>query len=614
MPSHPPPIQILPEYVVHKIAAGEVVERPVSVVKELVENSLDAGSTRIQVSLEQGGTKSIVVSDNGHGISPRDMPIALKRHATSKITRAEDLFSLHTLGFRGEALPSIASISDFRIESATDESDPVGYALEVKAGKVGELQELPMSRGTRISVKELFCTTPARLKFLKRPETEWSHILDFLTAMAVYHLDVEWRLEHNGKTSLFCPATDDPKRRILDLFGKETMEKLYPLERKVSEIEVRGLIGHPNFSKKTNRQLYVFVNGRLVQDRLINHAIVNGYRGLLMTQQYPMAILSLEIDPSKVDVNVHPTKREVRFSNSNVVHHLLSETVRHCLDQAPWREEPAVEAGRAAPFEDFRSAGNSEGSFFSEPATLGVSSSPSREEYSQNIQRALQNFRPETQANFSDKPQHSWREDPKSAKIGSLSFSTLRLIGQLHATYLVCESEGSLLLIDQHAAHERIGFERLKRSYLSGPLPQQRLLHPLSFDLPENEAARLRACLPRLEAFGFSVDEFGENSFVLKAHPTLLEGEDWVGLLREISQEMEDSSGMEGLEDRIDHLLATMACHRQIRAHQRLDDEEMLALLRELEGTPRSYHCPHGRPVMVEVEAREIEKWFKRLL
>lgn len=612
MPPAPRPIQVLPENVVHKIAAGEVVERPVSVVKELVENSLDAGATRIHVSLEQGGAKSIVVTDDGHGIPPRDLPLALKRHATSKITRAEDLFALHTLGFRGEALPSIASISEFRLESATAESDPVGYAAEVKSGKLSELQELPMSRGTRISVKELFCTTPARLKFLKRPETEWSHVLDLLTAMALHHLAVEWRLEHNGKVSLFCPATDDPKRRILDLFGRETMERLYPVERRVSELTIRGLIGHPNFSKKTNRQIYVFVNGRFVQDRLINHAVVSGYRGLLMTQQYPMAVLHLEVDPAKVDVNVHPTKREVRFSNSNVVHHLISETLRHALDRAPWREAAESESAEEGGQESLAAVG---GFAFAESAprqaTLGESF---REEYARGIERALRGFAPGEAGAAPALASPAWREAPKAARIGALAFSELRLIGQLSATYLVCESEGSLLLVDQHAAHERIGFERLKRSYLSGPLPQQRLLQPLSFDLPEHEAARLRACLSRLEAFGFAVDEFGEGSFVLKAHPTLLGDGDWVAVLREIAAEMEESSGLAGVEERIDHVLATMACHRQIRAHQRLTEEEMLALLRELEGTPRSYHCPHGRPVMVEVEAREIEKWFKRVL
>jgi len=602
------PIQELPEEVIHKIAAGEVVERPVSVVKELVENSLDAGATRVHVVLEQGGCKAIVVTDDGHGIPPHEMPLALKRHATSKIRRAEDLFALNTLGFRGEALPSIASISEFRLESSTAKSDPVGYALEVRGGKVGDLQELPMTRGTRISVKELFCTTPARLKFLKRPETEWSHIADFLTAMALHHLQVEWRLEHNGKVSFFCPATDDPLRRILDLFGKETMERLYPVERRVSEMAIRGLLGHPNFSRKTNRDLYVFVNGRLVQDRLINHAIINGYHGLLMTQQYPMAILHLEVDPAKVDVNVHPTKREVRFSNSNVVHHLIAETLRRRLEEAPWRSAGSGEPERESATDLFGAA-----SFPRDGATTDAVGLREKD-YAQRIQGALSDYVARAETSLAPTEGRPPAELGKSAKIGTLAFSELQLIGQFQATYLLCESAGSLLLIDQHAAHERIGFEQLKRSYLSGPLPQQRLLHPVSFELPEGEASRLRSNLNALEIFGFAADEFGENSFVLKAQPALLGDVDGVALLRELAQEIEGSSGLGAVQERIDHALATMACHRQIRANHRLNEAEMRSLLRDLEGTPRSYHCPHGRPVMVEIESREIEKWFKRLL
>ncbi|HKY64348.1 MAG TPA: DNA mismatch repair endonuclease MutL [bacterium] len=588
-----PAIQVLPDHVIHKIAAGEVVERPVSVVKELVENSLDAGATRIHVALEQGGCKAIRVEDDGHGIAPEQLPLALKRHATSKIRTAEDLFRLNTLGFRGEALPAIASTGDFRLESATEHSDPLGYAVEVRAGKVGPLQETALSRGTRIQLKDLFSTTPARLKFLKRPETEWSHVADFLTAMALHRLDVEWRLEHNGKVSLFCPRTDEPKRRILDLFGRETMEVLYPMERQVSGVSLRGLIGHPNFSKKSNRHLYVFVNGRLVQDRLINHAIVSGYRGLLMTQQYPMAVLYLEVDPSRVDVNVHPTKREVRFSDSNVIHHLISESIRHRLDQAPWKEGEAASspaAVQAAP----------EGWSWDQPQ--------------ERVRNAIDDFLARSpQPSLGTRAFVPPPEPAKQAKVGMLDFQELRLIGQFDATYLVCESRGSLLLIDQHAAHERIGFEALKKSYLSGPLAQQRLLTPLTFQLAEGEAAKLRSCLDALEPFGFAVDEFGENSFVLKAHPTLLKDSDWLALLREIAEELEEQP-LAGLEERIDHVLATMACHRQIRAHHRLTEEEMRALLGQLEGTPRSYHCPHGRPVMVEIAAEEIEKWFKRIV
>ncbi|HKX13016.1 MAG TPA: hypothetical protein VJP40_07680, partial [bacterium] len=297
--------------------------------------------------------------------------------------------------------------------------------------------------------------------------------------------------------------------------------------------------------------------------------------------------------PARVDVNVHPTKREVRFSDSNVIHHLISETIRHRLDQAPWKEgggQPEPTLAKAQP----------EGWSWGEPQ--------------ERVRNALEDFMARSPrqeigtAQFSRQP-----ELAKQAKVGMLDFQELRLIGQFDATYLVCESRGSLLLIDQHAAHERIGFEQLKKSYLAGRLVQQGLLTPLTFQFAEGEAAKLRSCLEALEKFGFAVDEFGENTFVLKAHPTLLKDCDWSALLREIAEELEEQP-LAGLEERIDHVLATMACHRQIRAHHRLADDEMRALLQQLEGTPRSYHCPHGRPVMVEIAAEEIEKWFKRIV
>lgn len=612
MGASPPIIKALPEEVVHKIAAGEVVERPVSVVKELVENALDAGATEITVEVLKGGMEDITVTDNGHGIEGKQMPLALKRHATSKIHRAEDLYSLSTLGFRGEALPSIASVSRFRLESATEGSEPLGYGLEVKEGQVGPLQELPMTQGARVKVKHLFCTTPARLKFLKRPETEWSHIADLMMAFALSRLDVQWRVTHNGKTFLFAPATDELKKRILDLFGKQTAENLYPLEREVSEIGLWGLVGHPNFSKRSNRHLYTFINGRYIQDRVVNHAIVHGYRNLLMTQQYPMAILHINIAPALVDVNVHPSKKEVKFANSNAIHHLISETVQQTLESAPWVQNQtqsstdpmdgschgtvpsAVQLGRRGDKPHTTPP--------SDPLIPGNALLPK-----ERIQGALEGFRDRVLSG--DKI-----VTKDSAKIGSLGFSSLRLIGQFNLTYIICESEGSLILIDQHAAHERIGFEQFKRSFEANGLSQQRLLTPLSFDLPPHEAERLRSCLTELERFALVLDEFGENSFVLKAHPALLKDCDWQSLIRAILDQVLPEQRVGAVEAKIDHVLATMACHRQIRAGDRLLKEEMVDLLRQLEGTPRSYHCPHGRPVMVEIENREIEKWFKRIL
>jgi DNA mismatch repair protein MutL len=593
--NRPSRIQILPESVIHKIAAGEVVERPVSVVKELVENAIDAGATRIQVEVEKGGIESIAVTDDGCGISPHEMSLALTRHATSKIRSEQDLFSLHTMGFRGEALPAIASISNFRLESATADSDPVGYVLEVRDGKAGTLKETAMPRGTRVLVKDLFCTTPARLKFLKRPETEWSHIADLLTALALGHLHIEWLLTHNGKKFLFSPPATEPRRRILDTFGKDAMEALYPVNRQVSGIALTGLISHPNFSRKSNQHMFIFVNGRYVQDRLLNHAVVTGYRSLLMTQQYPMVILHLHMDPTLVDVNVHPAKREVKFSNGNAIHHLISETIHQALEAAPWRDTQAK----------LQTQDHNEIKRLPRPDTAGQMGFEVQAR--EGIRQAMEDFASRHLPEISVAP-------AKEAKIGTSSFGSLRLIGQLSSTYLVCESEGSLLLIDQHAAHERIGFEKLKTAYGQGGLPQQALLHPINFDASAAEAERLRTYLPQLEKLNLILEEFGENSFVIKAYPTLLEKCDWQELLRDLVDRMEAESRVGPLEERIDHILATMACHRQIRANHRLTREEMEALLLQLADTPRSYHCPHGRPVMVEIHAREIEKWFKRVL
>jgi DNA mismatch repair protein MutL len=620
--SSPPPIRELSENVIHKIAAGEVVERPVSVVKELVENALDAGATRIQVEFKKGGIDSIRVSDDGHGIDPKQLPLALKRHATSKISNAEDLFSLNTLGFRGEALPAIASVSEFKIESATGGTEPVGYALEVKEGKVGPLQELARNRGTQVSVRNLFCTTPARKKFLKQPETEWGHIADLMTALAMGRLDVAWEVLHQGKTFLSCPASSDPRERALDLFGKEAAENLFPLEREVSEVGIWGLIGHPNFCKKNNRQLYVYVNGRYVQDRLLNHAIVSGYRSLLMTGQYPMAVLHLNIAPALVDVNVHPSKREVKFSNGNAIHHLISETIARALEQAPWK-------GGATPSQMFPGSGSSLLNNYraslpgllpqvrypgGPPSDVPPAPSHGKDSIRFKLGGPLSQQKTGPVPGDGIKIAESLYDRKPTAQIGTLPFAKLQLIGQFHLTYLVCEHEGSLVLVDQHAAHERIGFEKLKSAFEGQGIAQQGLLMPLTFETSPQDGEKLQRHLEDFRGMGFEIDLFGEHTFVLKAHPTLLPKGDWVAIVRDLLEAMEGHDPRGPWREKIDHCLATMACHRQIRAGDRLNHEEMTALLEGLEGTPRSYHCPHGRPVMVEIAAREIEKWFKRIV
>ncbi len=614
-----PKIQELSESVIHKIAAGEVVERPASVVKELVENAIDAGATRIEVAVQAGGIESIVVKDNGCGIPATEMAIALKRHATSKIRSDEDLFQLHSLGFRGEALPAIASVSEFCLQSATADTAPIAYSLEVKNGHQSPLKELAMEQGTRVEVKKLFSTTPARLKFLKREQTEWTHIADYLTAMALGNLNIEWRIFKNGKKFLFSPAVQEAKKRVFDLFGAEVSESLYPIDCNASGLHLYGYIGHPNFSRKNPKQMFVFVNGRHVQDRLINHAIKSGYKSLLMTQQYPMVVLHLNIDPAWVDVNVHPAKREVRFSQGNTIHSLVSAHIRR--EKAPWSQSVTQEVPEEMSFGEKFAAKDAiqikqkDLVFAQDPSpTRAMSAEPKLFTETKTIEIEPDS---DVQTHFDQKQENKQKPQVPifpQAKIGTFPFGELQLIGQFDTTYLVCEHEGSLLLIDQHAAHERIGFEEFKKGFELSALPQQRFLDPPTLQFNPQEAERLRLCLPELEKFSLELEDFGENTFVIKAYPVLLKNCQWESLIKDLIDEVLAEVPPETLADKVDHILATMACHRQIRAHDKLSHEEMRALIKQLEGTPRSYHCPHGRPVMVEISSREIEKWFKRVL
>lgn len=588
-------IKALPAELVHKIAAGEVVERPVSVVKELVENSLDAGATSVVVKVLKGGMQEILVEDNGSGISASDLSLALERHATSKINRLSDLEAIGTLGFRGEALAAISHVSDFAIESATADTAPLAYGIRVQEGRVSELYEVPLERGTRVKVANLFCTTPARKKFLKRPETEWSHVSDLIQALALAYLNVSWELWHEAKLSFQCPATQDLKTRVRDVFGKDYASQLYPIKENLSEISLEGFLGHPNFCKSNNRHLFVFINGRYLQDKLLNHAILQGYQSLLMQRQYPVVILKIKLDTHQVDVNVHPSKREVRFANGQAVHQLIAGAIKKRLQESPWRE-----VSQATPRKDIEDL----------PAQMPRPPLPSYSSVSPSQGAlALQ----ETSLVYGTAPQFQQEAFP-TAQVGTESFLNIRVLGQLKRTYILGESAEALVLIDQHAAHERIGYEKLKKEFASGRISSERLLDPVAFQFNAAQCARLKEAGGDLERLGFEMDEFGPKTFMLKAIPTLLKGANLEKLLEDVVESLESEERLDNLEEHLDHLLATMACHRQIRAGQELQLEEMQDLLQQLEGTPRGYHCPHGRPVMVEIAFRELEKSFKRVL
>ncbi|MBI2337487.1 MAG: DNA mismatch repair endonuclease MutL [Deltaproteobacteria bacterium] len=599
------PIRKLPEELITKIAAGEVVERPLSVVKELVENSIDAGATSIIITLKEGGKQLIAVSDNGRGIAGDQIELALTRHATSKIQHLDDLTHLHSLGFRGEALPSIAAMSKFRLESATPEHQPLGQFWD----NTQTLQTGPITRqaGTTVQVQDLFYATPARLKFLKSTATEWGHIHDFILSMALYHLNIEWSLIHQGKTLLKTQTTTNLLDRVGDLFGRETQAQLYSFEREVPGIQMRGFLSHPNFSRSQSKNFFVFVNGRYVQDRVINHAILAGYRSLLMRDQYPMVILDLNIDPQQVDVNVHPSKREVRFANSRAIHSLISETLYRRLSESPWAQKlhHSAERGGGTPIHGLMPLAAT----FMESEGGGPRLSMPADSHEGPAAQA----RPMNRGAASSLSPNS-EELFGQIKTGTLQYTQLKIIGQLLQTYILCQADERLVLIDQHAAHERIGFEKLKQQFEAGVIPSQRLLHPINVDLRPSEGEILKQYIDELEQFGFEIRFFGGNTFMIQAVPNLLSKEDPKKILFSLLDSLENENRLAPLIEKVDHTLATMACHHQIRAGDPLNLPEMEQLLKDLNGTPHSYHCPHGRPVMVEISQYEIERWFKRVL
>lgn len=571
----------LPSEIAEKIAAGEVVERPISVVKELVENSLDAGATKVEVFIEQGGRQLIKVQDDGIGMNIEEMRLSLERHATSKLKNVEDLFAISTLGFRGEALPSMAAISHFILKSRPKDSDQVaGFEIALEGGKLLHEREVGHPSGTSIEVRELFFNTPARLKFLKSPETEWGHISDYLTAMAMAYPEVQFTAYHNSKEKLRYVQRGNLER-LGEIWGKDVIEALYPIEEERSGLKLSGFVGHPHLSKNYSSQLYFFMNRRHIKDRLLNHAIMAGYRNYLMKDQYPMVVLHLEIPPHLVDVNVHPAKREVRFVQPNVIHQFVADAIQKKLAEAPWAyptQPPLIRGGEEHIVPSWFQQN------YHNPTQPPL-----------NLRGGVEGIEHEVQ-------------------VGKLPFSSLQVIGQLKGTYILCQTEEYFVLVDQHAAHERIGYEKLRALYAQGQMHSQTLLVGELLTLKEPEKELLLAHQDEFEKLGLIVENFGNETLVVKAIPALLGKADIQKLVMDMIEDLQKHERTQKLAERADEILATMACHRQIRAGDQLSYLEMQELINQLDEDAKNYHCPHGRPVMVQIPYREIEKWFKRVL
>ena len=626
-------IRILPEVISNKIAAGEVVERPASVVKELVENALDARSTKIVIEVERGGRRLIRVSDNGDGMGRDDALLALERYATSKIASDADLFAIRSLGFRGEALPSIAAVSRFTIVTRENRSD-AGTEIRVSGGKIEQVADIGAPPGTMITVENLFFNTPARRKFMKSVTTEMGHVADIVAAIALGRPEVYLRLMHDGRIMKSWPATADRLERVADVLGAKLIGELYPVARSADLGAIDGWVSDPKQFRSTSRGVFIFVNGRHVRDRVIQHALFAGYRQRLMKGQYPVATLFITVPHDQVDVNVHPTKNEVRFAQQRSIHDLVQSAVAETLDRRdrPQWGRPEVPRPRFLQkqpriSENLDISYEAKGSGRAVKTANGGSHDPaSAGRFRGRDAEALRRLHPDKVASPPNAINSTFsriageivpaavdRRPPDQAALWKKTeFGGLRVIGQLYNSYVLCESEGGLVLLDQHAAHERILYERLKRRSDRLKKEAQRLLVPETIELSFHEAGVLERLAAEFDAVGLEIDPFGTNTFVVRAVPAMLAGRDIAPLVREIVETVAAEGFGDGPDSFVDESLKLMACHGAIRARQALSDRQIRKLLEELDGCENPSHCPHGRPTWLRWSIRELEKSFKR--
>ncbi len=588
-------INLLPENLINQIAAGEVVERPASVVKELIENSIDAGATEIIVDIEDGGRKLIRVSDNGCGMSREDAILSLQRHATSKIKETEDLFNISTLGFRGEALPSIASVS--RLKLTTIPRDSIaGTSIQIDGGKEVEVKEFGGPVGTAVEVRDLFFNTPARLKFMKSNTTELSHIIATVTRMAISYPLIRFIYNHNDSQIYNLPSSKDLLSRIC-MVVKEEEKNLLEVSLN-SKISISGYISGPEINRPTNRETYIFVNGRFVRDRVILHAIMDAYRTVMERDRYPLAFLFLDVPPSEVDVNVHPAKTEVRFRNTDEIHRAVYASVSEALKGWTARKGSGQWSGVSGQSNELRTPHSN----YQERVSEAI------ERYSINNKSPL--APPFVKGGDGGISPNFQYPTPNLEKTGF--FSSLTVLGRVGGTYIVCSSGNNLCLIDQHAAHERIAFERLKIGYENSTPASQTLLIPETVELNPAETGLLKEYTGVLSKAGIELEHFGGNTFAIKAVPAALSRKNIRGLIIDVVDELAHMERSRSLSEIMDKLLSRMACHSAVEGGDYMDPKEISALLKDLDSIDFSSNCPHGRPVFVMLTQPEIEKMFYR--
>lgn len=641
-PRNPKPMQEIRQLstsVINKIAAGEVIERPASVVKELVENSLDAGATRIDVTVEKGGSELIRVTDNGHGVPVDQIPLAVSSHATSKICDADDLFRVATLGFRGEALASIAEVSRLVFRSRPVDAEAAAE-LEIVGGRQEPIRPAGAPQGTMVEVRQLFFNTPVRHKFLRTTQTEMGHLTEAITRLALAHPEVHFTITHGGRQTHDLPPTDDLTQRVAMLFGEELATGLIPVEAIDEDVSLAGYVANPTHSRGNNRMQYLFLNKRFIRDRSLQHALGEAYRGLLLTGRYPICFLHLQLDPAAVDVNVHPTKLEVRFAESGRIYSHLLGTLRTKflstdlvaranlprdrqlgdkqltdedeVQQATpekselfdWAKRQLGSSGTAevAPFQPFPSEGVDRKPLELHKVDLpGIRPGPQPPSSGERVEEA----NPTARAGGSGEESAG----SETQRIDRPHTSAL----QIHNRYLVTETEEGLEVIDQHALHERILYEALREKVLSGALESQKLLVPEPVDVAANEAAAVLEQKELLAQLGIEVEPFGGETLLVSSYPAMLANLAPAEVLRELIEKLLAGGKLPDSRDLLDELLHMMSCKAAVKYGDSLTPDEVTALLQQRHLAQDHHHCPHGRPTALVFTREQLDRQFKRI-
>ncbi|MCM2394886.1 DNA mismatch repair endonuclease MutL [Rhizobium sp. S95] len=609
-------IKQLSETLINQIAAGEVIERPASAAKELIENAIDAGASRIEIATAGGGKSLLRVIDNGCGMSAEDLELSIRRHCTSKLK--DSLFDIHSLGFRGEALPSIGSVAKLTITSRLP-GGAEGSEVAVVGGKVSPVRPAPANPGTTVEVRDLFFATPARLKFLKTEKAEAGAITEIVKRMAIAFPAIRFVLSGTDRTTLEFPATgDDRLARIAQVLGSDFRDNAIELDAEREDVRLGGFAGVPTFNRGNSAHQYAFVNGRPVQDKQILSAIRGAYAETIPQGRYPVAVLSLELDPALVDVNVHPAKSDVRFRDPGLVRGLIVGAIRDAMRREGDR---ASTTGGGGMLRAFRPGFNPAATAAPSPSGgWSFSNSPSRPfspaaastaGFNETVQQPafaamnLPTARAEAPAAAAPGPDVRAEAAAPSYPLGAAR-------AQVHANYIVAQTEDGLVIVDQHAAHERLVFEQMRKALTGRRLPSQGLLIPEIVDLPEEDCNRLMTHAVALEQLGLAIERFGPGAVAVRETPAMLGEMDVAGMVRDLADEIAEWDTAQGLSAKLEHVAATMACHGSVRSGRQLRVEEMNALLRQMEATPGSGQCNHGRPTYVELKLTDIERLFGR--